>query len=48
MMRSGKKIIKYVALAAGIGFIVYGLIRGEGGVVLGKAITVCLQCIGIG
>ena len=37
-----------VILVVAAGFLVYGVLRGETETVLGKAITVCLQCIGIG
>jgi hypothetical protein len=33
---------------AGLLFLAYGLFRGEAEVVLRKAVTVCLECIGIG
>lgn len=33
---------------AGVAGIVLGLLRGEGLVVLNKAIRICLECIGIG
>lgn len=38
-----------MALAAcGLGMAAYGIFRGEMAVVLSKAITICLECIGIG
>lgn len=38
-----------IGLAAlGIGFMTYGIIRGEMAVVMTKAINICLECIGIG
>lgn len=35
-------------LALGIGLLVLGLLTGEYSSVLEKAVTVCLDCIGIG
>ena len=35
-------------LAAGIAFLVIGLMRDEQGTVLKKAVRICLECIGIG
>lgn len=40
--------IRFGLLAAGIGFIAAGIVRGEQGTVLQKAINICLECIGIG
>ena len=37
-----------VLLLAGITMMGYGVIRGEAAVVLGKAIKLCLECVGIG
>ncbi|MDL2319264.1 hypothetical protein LJC74_09385 [Eubacteriales bacterium OttesenSCG-928-A19] len=37
-----------VLIAVGAGLLIAGLVRGEGYVVLQKAIRICLECIGIG
>ncbi|MBR4725544.1 MAG: thioredoxin [Lachnospiraceae bacterium] len=37
-----------IVLAAAIGLIVTGILLGQYSQVLGKAIRVCLECIGIG
>lgn len=36
------------AVTLGIAFIALGIVRGEVDLVLRQAITVCLECIGIG
>lgn len=41
-------VIRYSLLAAGTALLAVGLFRGEGLVVLQKAVNVCLECIGIG
>jgi hypothetical protein len=38
----------WVLLALGIVFIFIGIFRGEPGLILQKAIRICLECIGIG
>ncbi len=43
-----RKICQIVLLIAGITMMVYGVIRGEAVTVLGKAIKLCLECVGIG
>lgn len=43
-----KRIAAVLLFVCGAGFMAAGLIRGEGGVVLIKAINICLECIGIG
>ncbi|MEL7566514.1 MAG: CD1871A family CXXC motif-containing protein [Dehalobacterium sp.] len=40
--------IRLLFIAGGITFILVGIYRGEAGVILQKAIHVCLECIGIG
>ena len=43
-----KKTSQIVLLITGITMISYGVSRGEAAVVLGKAIKLCLECVGIG
>ena len=43
-----KTTAQIICLAVGAGMIFFGLQRGEGGVVLTKAIKLCLECVGIG
>ena len=43
-----QKISQIALLITGITMVSYGAIRGEGDVVLGKAIKLCLECVGIG
>lgn len=38
----------YLLVALSISFMLAGLYRGEVGVVLKKAIRICLECIGVG
>ena len=45
----GKKAgVQILFLLLGLAFLVYGASRGEAGVVLNKAIQLCLECVGIG
>lgn len=41
-------ILRTAGLVTGAAFVVIGLLRGEAGVVLQKAVRICLECIGIG
>ena len=43
-----KKSSQIVLLITGITMVSYGVIRSEAAVVLGKAIKLCLECVGIG
>ncbi|RGY82789.1 CD1871A family CXXC motif-containing protein [Dorea sp. AM58-8] len=43
-----KKSSQIVLLITSITMVSYGVIRGEAAVVLGKAIKLCLECVGIG
>ena len=45
----GKKAgVQILFLLLGLAFLVYGASHGEAGVVLNKAIKLCLECVGIG
>ncbi|WP_066687545.1 CD1871A family CXXC motif-containing protein [Christensenella intestinihominis] len=37
-----------ILAAAGIVFIIVGVMRGEAQIVFTKAVNICLECIGIG
>ena len=43
-----RKISQFILLIAGVSMMSYCAIRGEAAVVLGKAIKLCLECVGIG
>lgn len=43
-----KTSVRTSGLLVAFAFIVYGLLRGEAGVVLNKAVNICLECIGLG
>ncbi len=45
-----KKVIwiRRALIAAAVGFLIFGISRGEAGTVLKKAVNICLECIGIG
>ena len=43
-----KKISQFIIFITGTAMIGYGVIRGEAAAVLGKAIKLCMECVGIG
>lgn len=43
-----RRIAQFVLLLMGVTMVSYGAIRGEATTVLGKAIKLCLECVGIG
>ena len=45
---SKKATAQVLLLLLSAAFLVYGASRGEAGVVLNKAVKLCLECVGIG
>lgn len=43
-----KSAVRIAVIAISIAFILIGIYRGETSEILSKAISICLQCIGIG
>lgn len=43
-----EKLVKITLLVVSLGAMAFGILRGEMGEVLRKAVTICLECIGIG
>ena len=43
-----RKMSQIILLITGMAMISYGAVRGEAATVLGKAIKLCLECVGIG
>lgn len=43
-----KTQIRIACLLTACTFILYGYLRGEAGIVLNKAVNICLECIGLG
>lgn len=48
MFKVIKTVSQVVLLIAGIAMMCVGVARGEATIVLGKAVRLCLGCIGIG
>ena len=48
MNRFAKWIVRGVLLAAGLFFLIFGLLNEGFRDVMNKAVVVCLECIGIG
>ncbi|MDU5217534.1 MAG: CD1871A family CXXC motif-containing protein [Atopobium sp.] len=42
------RVLPILFLLLGCAFVVYGASRGEVSAVLGKAVRICLECVGIG
>ncbi len=41
-------ILTIILLIAALAACIYGFVSGEAGVVLAKAIRICMECIGLG
>ena len=48
MRAAVKRAAPWAVLDLGAGFLAVGILRGEAGVVLQKAILICMECVGIG
>ena len=48
MSQKQRNLLRAVLFAIAAAFVLVGLLRGEAGVVLVKAVNICLECIGIG
>ncbi len=48
MIREKRNLIRIFLLAAGIALLVAGLLTGGFHEVMGKAVMICMECIGIG
>lgn len=48
MKNKTKRIFQTVGFALAAAFLAYGVSRGEVGIVLTKAVNICLECIGLG
>ncbi len=47
-MRGSKGALRGWLLAAAVASLAFGLWRGEGAVVLQKAVNLCFECVGLG
>ena len=48
LSKYAKAIAQVALLIVGVALLCFGTMRGEADLVLGKAIRLCLECIGIG
>lgn len=48
MRNKTKRIFQAAGFVMAAAFLTYGVSRGEMGIVLTKAVNICLECIGLG
>lgn len=48
MSKKRVRVLRAVVIAAGVVLVGIGLWQGQYGIVLQKAVKICLECIGIG
>lgn len=48
MKASGRRIVAIVLVALSAAMILVGYLAGDPALVLRKAVTICLECIGVG
>lgn len=48
MLLQRKAILQILLLLLGMALLCYGILRGEVDTIYGKAVKLCLECVGIG
>lgn len=48
MIQKRIMLVRIAVIIAAAAMIVYGVFRGEAGIVLNKAVNICFECIGLG
>ena len=48
LFKTKKAVFQAILLIVGVAMVGFGAFRGEVDIVLGKAVRLCLECVGIG